>query len=101
MVVEVKMGDPLWRAVGQKQVSLELGDGATVAMPWLDWDIYTLTLETRLKQGAPGWGYHLTSLSIANWSRQRPGRAQAEIGRHAVYLAPIVGGTVAGESFTP
>jgi molybdopterin converting factor small subunit len=30
MVVEVKMGDPLWRAVGQKRVSLELSDGATV-----------------------------------------------------------------------
>ena len=31
MVIELKMGDPLWKAVGQKQIKLELADGATVA----------------------------------------------------------------------
>lgn len=31
MMVEVKMGDPLWKAVGQRQIGLELADGATVA----------------------------------------------------------------------
>ena len=31
MHIDVKMGDPLWKAVGQRQVSLELADGTTVA----------------------------------------------------------------------
>ncbi len=31
MVIEVKMGDPLWKVVGQRQITLELDDGATVA----------------------------------------------------------------------
>lgn len=31
MQIEVKMGDPLWKAVGQRQISLELADGASVA----------------------------------------------------------------------
>ena len=31
MVIEVKMGDPLWKAAGQRQIRLELADGATVA----------------------------------------------------------------------
>ena len=31
MQIDVKMGDPLWRAVGQRQIGLELTDGATVA----------------------------------------------------------------------
>ena len=30
MTVEVKLGDPLWKAVGQRQVRLELTDGASV-----------------------------------------------------------------------
>ncbi len=31
MVIELKMGDPLWKVVGQQQIKLELVDGATVA----------------------------------------------------------------------
>ena len=31
MVIEVKMGDPLWKAVGQRKIRVELADGATVA----------------------------------------------------------------------
>lgn len=31
MVIELNMGDPLWKAVGEKQIELELFDGATVA----------------------------------------------------------------------
>jgi molybdopterin converting factor small subunit len=31
MVIEVKMGDPLWKAVGQRQIGLEQSEGATVA----------------------------------------------------------------------
>jgi sulfur carrier protein ThiS len=31
MVIEVKMGDPLWRIVGQQRVKLELADGSTVS----------------------------------------------------------------------
>jgi hypothetical protein len=31
MVIQVKMGEPLWKAVGRRQIDLELGDRATVA----------------------------------------------------------------------
>jgi hypothetical protein len=31
MVIEVKMGDPLWRIVGQRRIKLELADGSTVS----------------------------------------------------------------------
>jgi molybdopterin converting factor small subunit len=31
MVIEVKMGELLWKAVGQRQITLEVDDGATVA----------------------------------------------------------------------
>jgi molybdopterin converting factor small subunit len=31
MIVEVKMGDPLWKAVGERKIVLELDDGTTVA----------------------------------------------------------------------
>ena len=31
MVIRVKMGDPLWKVVGQRQIELELPQGATVA----------------------------------------------------------------------
>lgn len=31
MVIEVKMGDPLWKAVGERRIALEVEDGATVA----------------------------------------------------------------------
>jgi molybdopterin converting factor small subunit len=31
MVIEVKMGEPLWKAVGERRVALEVEDGATVA----------------------------------------------------------------------
>jgi sulfur carrier protein ThiS len=30
VTVEVKLGDPLWKAVGQRQISLELANGASV-----------------------------------------------------------------------
>jgi sulfur carrier protein ThiS len=31
MEIVVKMGDPLWKTVGQREIALELGGGATVA----------------------------------------------------------------------
>jgi sulfur carrier protein ThiS len=31
MVVEVKLGDPLWKVVGQQRIALQVEDGATVA----------------------------------------------------------------------
>jgi sulfur carrier protein ThiS len=31
MVIEVKMGDPLWKIVGQRRINLELADGSTVS----------------------------------------------------------------------
>jgi molybdopterin converting factor small subunit len=31
MVIELRMGDPLWKAVGRKHLNLELTDAATVA----------------------------------------------------------------------
>ena len=31
MRIVVKMGDPLWRAVGQRQIELELADGVSLA----------------------------------------------------------------------
>jgi molybdopterin converting factor small subunit len=31
MVIEVKMGEPLWKAVGERRIALEVEDGATVA----------------------------------------------------------------------
>ena len=31
MVVEVRLGDPLWKAVGERQIRLELADGAAVS----------------------------------------------------------------------
>lgn len=30
MIIQVKMGDPLWKVVGERQIALEVEDGATV-----------------------------------------------------------------------
>jgi molybdopterin converting factor small subunit len=93
MVIEVKMGDPLWKAVGQPRIELELADGASVAEAL-----------ARLRSAYPGFGAALeaggTRLGVPfNFFVNRKLVKDADLARHrlktgdALYiLAPIVGG---------
>jgi len=96
MVIEVKMGDPLWRIVGEQRIELELAEGATVAD----------ALE-RLDRAYPGFGAALqaggTQLGVPfNFFVNRKLVRETHLGQHRLkagdrlyILAPIVGG-VAG-----
>jgi sulfur carrier protein ThiS len=93
MLIEVKMGDPLWRIVGEQQIGLELAEGATVAD----------ALE-RLRSAYPGFGAALqaggTQVGVPfNFFVNRKLVKETHMGQHRLktgdrlyILAPIVGG---------
>ncbi len=97
MVIEVKMGDPLWKIVGQRQINLELADGSTVA------DVLT-----NLQTTYPDFGSALeaggTRLGVPfNFFVNRKLVKDRDLAQHKLktgdtlyILAPIVGGE-AGE----
>ena len=93
MEVEVKMGDPLWKTVGQREIRVELTDGATVA------DVLA-----HLTAAYPGFGAALeaggTRLGVPfNFFVNRKLVKDGDLDRHQLragdrlhILAPIVGG---------
>jgi sulfur carrier protein ThiS len=95
MEVEVKMGDPLWKTVGQRGIMVELKDGATVA-----------DALAHLTAVYPGFGAALeaggTRLGVPfNFFVNRKLVKDGDLDRHRLrtgdrlhILAPIVGGQV-------
>lgn len=95
MVVQIKMGDPLWKVVGQREIELELANGATVA-----------DALARLQTAYPGFGSALETGGIRlgvpfNFFVNRKlvkdrdlGRHQLKVGDTLHILAPIVGGAM-------
>jgi sulfur carrier protein ThiS len=93
VVIEVKMGDPLWRVVGEQRIELELAEGATVAD----------ALE-QLHSAYPGFGTALqaggTQVGVPfNFFVNRKLVKNRDLARHELkwgdklyILAPIVGG---------
>ena len=93
MEILVKVGDPLWKVVGQREIELELADGATVA-----------DALARLQTAYPGFGSALetggTRLGVPfNFFVNRKLVKDRDLGRHRLragdtvhILAPIVGG---------
>lgn len=93
MLVEVKMGDPLWKTVGQRQISLQLDESATV------FDAVSL-----LRATYPDFGAALeaggTRLGVPfNFFVNRKLVKDRDLARHKLkagdrvhILAPIVGG---------
>jgi len=93
MVVEVRLGDPLWRAVGERQIRLELNDAATVS-DVLDY----------LRSVYPGFGAALeaggTRVGVPfNFFVNRRLVKERDLAAHALrpgdrlhILAPVVGG---------
>jgi sulfur carrier protein ThiS len=93
MEIEVKMGDPLWKTVGRREIRLQIGEGATVAEA-LD----------RLQNLYPGFASALaaggTRLGIPfNFFVNRKLVKDSRLGEHRLkagdtlyILAPIVGG---------
>ena len=93
MVVEVKMGDPLWRVVGQKQISLELSDGATVsdALARLG-NIYP-DFGAALEAGGAGIGIPFNFFVNRRLVKDRDlAERKLKSGDMLYILAPIVGG---------
>jgi sulfur carrier protein ThiS len=94
MVIEVKMGDPLFRTVGEQQIRLELGDAATVA-----------DALAKLRDTYPGFGAALeaggTQVGIPfnffvnrKWVKDRDlAQHKLKPGDRLYILAPIVGGS--------
>jgi molybdopterin converting factor small subunit len=93
MVIEVKLGDPLWKALGQQRIKLELSDGSTVADALTD-----------LRASYPDFGSALeaggTRLGVPfNFFVNRKLVKDTDLARHKLkagdtlyILAPIVGG---------
>jgi sulfur carrier protein ThiS len=93
MVIEVKMGDPLWRIVGRQRIKLELADGSTVS------DVLT-----NLRTTYPDFGSALEAggarLGVPfNFFVNRKLVKDRDLARHTLktgdtlyILAPIVGG---------
>lgn len=93
MMIEVKLGDPLWRALGRQRINLELGDGSTVA-----------DALTHLRTTYPDFGTALeaggTRLAIPfNYFVNRKLVKDRDLAQHKLetgdtlyILAPIVGG---------
>ena len=93
MVIEVKMGDPLLRAVGAQQISLELGDGATVsdALAQLR-DTYPGFAEA-LEAGGTQLGVPFNYFVNRKWVKDRDlAQHRLKSGDRLYILALIVGG---------
>jgi len=94
MVIELKMGDPLWKAVGQKHIELELSDGATFA------DVLAYLRSTYPEFGAALDAGGGTQLGVPfNFFVNRKLVKDRDLAQHRlkagdrlVILAPIVGG---------
>jgi sulfur carrier protein ThiS len=93
MVIQVKMGEPLWKAVGRRQIDLELGDRATVADALAqlrnDYPGFGTALEAGGSQPGVPYNYFVNR----KWVKDR------DLERHVLeeddrlyILAPIVGG---------
>ena len=94
MVIEVKLGDPLFRTVGEQQISLELDDVATVA-----------DALAQLRDTYPGFGEALeaggTQIGVPfNFFVNRKWVKDRDLAQHMLnpgdrlyILAPIVGGS--------
>ena len=87
------MGDPLWKAVGQRQIALELDEGATVADALTRLQETYPTFRQRLEAGGTRLGvpFHL----FLNRKLVKQGdltRRRLKEGDRLHILAPIVGG---------
>lgn len=97
MLVEVKLGDPLWRTVGQKQVSLELNDGATVADALAQLRNIYPDFGAGLQAGGAGRGIPFNFFVNRKLVKDRDlAERKLKSGDVLYILAPIVGGVRRG-----
>ena len=93
MVIEVKMGEPLWKAVGEQQIRLELGERATVADALAQLRSTYPGFGTALEAGGTQPGVPFNYFVNRRWIKDRDlARHELEEGDKLYILAPIVGG---------
>jgi sulfur carrier protein ThiS len=93
MVIEVKMGDPLFRTVGEQQISLELGDAATVADALAQLSDKYPGFGAALEAGGTQLGVPFNYFVNRKWVKDRDlARHKLKPGDSLYILAPIVGG---------
>lgn len=93
MVIQVKMGEPLWKTVGRSQINLELGDRATVADALAQLQDRYPGFGTALEAGGTQPGVPFNYFVNRKWIKDRDlARHELEEGDKLYILAPIVGG---------
>jgi sulfur carrier protein ThiS len=94
MVIEVKMGDPLFRAVGEQRISLELSDVATVADALARLSDKYPDFAPALEAGGTQLGVPFNYFVNRKWVKDRDlARHKLKSGDTLHILAPIVGGS--------
>ena len=93
MIIEIKMGDPLWKAVGQQQIPLEVDDGATVADALAHLGATYPDFAAALEAGGTRLGVPFNFFVNRKLVKERdlPNR-KLKAGDRLHILAPIVGG---------
>ncbi len=93
MVIEVKMGDPLWQAVGQRQIELELTDGTTVADALVHMRVTYPDFGVALEAGGTRLGVPFSFFVNRKLVKDRNlDQHKLKAGDTLHILAPIVGG---------
>lgn len=93
MVIEVKLGDPLFRTVGAQRISLELDDAATVADALAQLRATYPGFEGVLEAGSTRLGVPFNFFVNRKWVKDRDlPRHKLKSGDRLYILAPIVGG---------
>jgi molybdopterin converting factor small subunit len=93
MVIEVKMGDPLWRIVGQQRIKLELADGSTVSDALTSLRATYPEFGSALKAGGTHQGIPFNFFVNRKLVKDRDvARHNLKTGDTLYILAPIVGG---------
>jgi sulfur carrier protein ThiS len=93
MVIQVKMGEPLWKTVGSPQMVLELDDRATVAEALARLQNMYPDFGTVLEAGGTHLGVPFNYFVNRKWIKDRDlARHELKEGDKLYILAPIVGG---------
>jgi sulfur carrier protein ThiS len=97
MVIEVKMGDPLWRIMGEQRIKMELVDGSTVAEALAYLRTTYPDLGAALEAGGTQLGVPFNYFVNRKLVKDRDlAQHMLKTGDTLYILAPIVGGASIG-----
>jgi sulfur carrier protein ThiS len=102
MEIQVSMGDPLWKSVGRRQISLELSDDASVADALAVLRSSYPEFAAALEAGATRLGIPFNCFVNRRWVKDSDlEQHKLKEGDTLYILAPIVGGRAAQPPIQP